>query len=262
MKGVWGGAAGPPVLQDAMTVTGMSVVVVDDDAEIRDLIREYLSEEGFVVREADGGPTMWELVRESAPDLVLLDLKLPGDDGLTLARDLRQQFPAVGIVMISAKEDVVDRVAGLEIGADDYLVKPFHLRELLARVRSVLRRQEGSPGAMSDETPPRKLYRFSDWELDADGRSLLSPDRRRIELTSGEFDLLLAFAARPRRALTRDQLLDFARNREAGSFDRSIDVQVGRLRRKIEPNPRRPVLIKTVRNVGYMFDVDVTAADT
>ena len=256
-----------------MTSTSPHVVVVDDDAEIRDIIHEYLSEEGFSVGEAPDGEVMRSLIAERVPDVVLLDLKLPGEDGLTLARALRQKHPAMGIVMISGKEDVVDRVAGLEVGADDYIVKPFHLRELLARVRSVLRRSENgearhanmaAPAPESASSPgasPRRVYRFSDWVLDGSGRVLLSGDGAPVELTSGEFDLLATFVSHPNRALSRDQLLDYARNREAEAFDRSIDVQVGRLRRKIERDPKRPALIKTIRNIGYMFSAEVTVQD-
>ena len=173
----------------------------------------------------------------------------------------------MGIVMISGKEDVVDRVAGLEVGADDYIVKPFHLRELLARIRSVLRRRDisgNSPAGPAESqtalagTGSRQLLCFSGWILDSEQRILTSPDGELPQLTGGEFDLLVAFASHPKRALTREQLLDYSRSRDAEAFDRSIDVQVGRLRRKIEQDPKRPALIKTVRNVGYMFGADVT----
>jgi DNA-binding response OmpR family regulator len=251
-----------------MTISGVSVVVVDDDAEIRDLVRAYLSDEGFSVGEAADGGSMRNLIAERVPDLVLLDLRLPGEDGLTLARELRQNFPRMGIVMISGKEDVVDRVAGLEVGADDYVVKPFHLRELLARVRSVLRRRENGQSVEANQSNgvagagplPRKICRFSDWVLDCDGRTLSSIDGKAVELTSREFDLLVAFAAHPNRALTRNQLLDYASCGEGDAYDRSIDVQVGRLRRKIERDTKRPALIKTIRNVGYMFTADVTVS--
>ena len=246
-----------------------SVIVVDDDPEIRDLVREYLAEEGFAVTEAKDGTALRDQIALRIPDIVLLDLKLPGEDGLTLARELRQKDPTVGILMISGKEDVVDRVAGLEVGADDYLVKPFHLRELLARVRSVLRRREAGapqgepraevqPRAATPGERPRKVFRFSDWIFDGDRRTLVSESGEAVDLTSGEFDLLAVFVGHANRALTRDQLLDYARSREAEAFDRSIDVQVGRLRRKIERDPKRPALIKTIRNIGYMFDADVT----
>lgn len=252
-----------------MNTTGVSVLVVDDDAEIRDLVEEYLAEEGFTVYGVPDGGRLRDRLAEGVPDLVLLDLKLPGEDGLTLARELRRNYPGMGIVMISGKEDVVDRVAGLEVGADDYIVKPFHLRELLARVRSVLRRREqqgpetrtAEPAPVADQLP-RRVYRFLDWTLDSDRRTLVSDDGESVELTSREFDLLLALVSRPQRALTREQLLDYAGGGDAEAFDRSIDVQVVRLRRKIERDPKRPALIKTIRNVGYMFGADVTVSES
>ncbi|MEX2615454.1 MAG: response regulator [Alphaproteobacteria bacterium] len=257
-----------------MTSNSPYIIVVDDDADIRDIVQEYFSEEGFSVAEASDGDAMRSLIADRIPDVILLDLKLPGEDGLTLARELRRNYPAIGLVMISGKEDVVDRVAGLEVGADDYIVKPFHLRELLARVRSVLRRSEttqnGKPASPSKDangnsgtvSAPRRVYRFSDWTLDGDRRVLLSGDGGPVELTSGEFDLLAAFMEHPNRVLSRDQLLEFARKRESEAFDRSIDVQIGRLRRKIERDPKRPALIKTIRNVGYMLSADVKVMTT
>lgn len=242
-----------------MKTLALKVLIVDDDPEIRDLVRAYLTDEGLIVEEAGDGDALRASIGKSVPDLILLDLKLPGEDGLTLAREIRQDHPNIGIVIISGKNDVIDRVAGLEVGADDYIIKPFHLRELLARIRSVLRRNENgavepmSAPAQAAGTEPRKIFRFQGWMLDCDERTLMAPDDRPIELTGGEFDLLVAFVTHPNRALTRDQLLDYTYNSEADSYDRSIDVQVGRLRRKIEPDPKRPALIKTVRNVGYMF---------
>lgn len=252
--------------------TGARIVVVDDDPEIRDILYEYLSDEGFVVEEAPDGDAMRRRIDRNVPDLVLLDIKLPDEDGFALARELRQSVPETGIIMISGKEDLVDRVSGLEVGADDYIVKPFHLREVLARVRSVLRRSNGAaengPAARPKEAAavnvvqePSRVYRFSGWTLDETARELISPQGETVELTAGEFDLLLTFATHPNSALSRDQLLDYARSREAAPFDRSIDVQVGRLRRKIERDPKRPALIKTIRNVGYMFDTEVTLGD-
>lgn len=256
-----------------MTTSSTRVVVVDDDAEIVDLVREYLTGEGFLVDEARDGEALRALIAKRVPDLVLLDLRLPGVDGFTLARELRQNFPTVGIVMISGKEDVVDRVAGLEVGADDYIVKPFHLRELLARVKSVLRRRQDAPAGRtrnsdaiagataSAKAAPRRLYRFSGWTLDGDRRTLVDGDGKPVELTSGEFDLLLTFVSHPNRALSRDQLLDYASGAAAEAYDRSVDVQVGRLRRKIERDPKRPALIKTIRNIGYMLNADVTVSE-
>lgn len=256
-----------------MATSTTRVVVVDDDAEIIDLVREYLGQEGFLVDEACDGETLRALMAKGVPDLVLLDLKLPGDDGLALARELRRDFPMVGIVMISGKEDVVDRVAGLEVGADDYIVKPFHLRELLARVRSVLRRRDdtavggtryrtSTPRAItSSDTVSQRLYRFCGWRLDAEKRKLESSEGTNVDLTSGEFDLLVALVLHPNQALTRDQLLDYVSGTTADVYDRSVDVQIGRLRRKIERDPKRPALIKTIRNIGYMLNSDVAVSD-
>lgn len=235
------------------------ILVVDDDPEIRDIIETYFSEEGFRVSAAVDGQAMQEVLDRGEVDLILLDVRLPGDDGLTLAAKLRQQSGA-GIIMLSRKDDLVDRVAGLEVGADDYVAKPFQLRELLARVRSVLRRRNSAPARADGEAPeePGEVLRFGSYELDRRKRLLLAADGGPLELSAGEFDLLLTFLEHPRRPLSREQLLDYAHGREVALFDRSIDVQVGRLRRKIEANPRRPELIKTVRGVGYVFDIEVT----
>ncbi|MEX2643138.1 MAG: response regulator transcription factor [Acetobacterales bacterium] len=246
-------------------VLGVCVLVVDDDEPFRDVVRAYLLDESYTVLEAYDRRSMTARIGERVPEIVLLDLKLPGDDGLTLAGDLRQSYPNIGIVMISGKEDVIDRVAALEIGADDYLVKPFHMREMLARIKSVLRRREpyhnGQPGSGltggGSVAERRLLHRFGDWTLDSSRRTLVSAEGRSVELTSGEFDLLLAFVSHPNRALTRDQLLDYAGSGAAELYDRSIDMQVARLRRKIERDSRRPALIKTIRNVGYMLSADV-----
>jgi two-component system OmpR family response regulator len=234
------------------------ILVVDDDPQILEVVNEYLSEEGFRVSLASDGQAMQKLLRQEPVDLVILDVRLPGEDGLTLAAQLRR-YTQAGIIMLSRKGELIDRVAGLEVGADDYVAKPFHLRELLARVRSVLRRNNPARSEArdgSDEKAPGKLL-FAGYELDRRRRLLLSPSGQPVELSTGELDLLLAFLDHPKRPLTRDQLLNIAHGREATLFDRSIDVQVGRLRRKIEANPRRPELIKTVRGVGYMLTSDV-----
>jgi two-component system OmpR family response regulator len=234
------------------------ILVVDDDAAIRDVIDEYLSDEGFRVSLAADGAAMQEVLERGPVDLVILDVRLPGEDGLTLAARLRQGSEA-GIIMLSRKDDLVDRVAGLEVGADDYVPKPFELRELLARIRSVLRRRGAKvagAGGQDAEKLGRKLC-FAGYELDSRSRVVLAPSGDPVELSAGEYDLLLTFLEHPKRPLSRDQILDITRGREAAPFDRSIDVQVGRLRRKIEANPRRPELIKTVRGVGYLFDRDV-----
>jgi two-component system OmpR family response regulator len=175
---------------------------------------------------------------------------LPGEDGLTLARSLRDES-SIGIIILTGKGEIVDRIIGLEMGADIYLPKPFHLRELLASVKSVLRR--ASTRTAERPATPRSRARFAGWELDLLSRELLSPSGEEVPLTTGEFDLLAAFASNPNQVLTRDQLLDLARNRDAGPVDRTIDVQVGRLRRKIENDPQKPTMIKTVRGSGYIF---------
>ena len=230
------------------------ILVVDDQPEIRTLVQEYLTGEGFRVSTAHDGAGMRRVLSQSPADLVILDLMLPGEDGLTLARSLRNQS-SIGIIILTGRSETVDRIIGLEMGADDYLPKPFHLRELLARVKSVLRRVRGG------ESPPpaRSRARFAGWSLDLSSRELTSPTGRAVRLTTGEFDLLSAFVTYANQVLSRDRLLDLARNREAGPFDRTIDVQVGRLRRKLEADPARPTLIKTVRGAGYIFTPPIEA---
>lgn len=224
------------------------ILVVDDQPEIRQLVEEYLSSEGYRVWTAADGTAMRRVLAESPIDLVILDLMLPGEDGLSLARRLHEES-RVGILILTGRGDTVDRILGLEMGADDYLAKPFHLRELLARVKSILRRTAGG-GA---ERKTGSKARFSGWSLDLMSRELLSPSGSKVHLTTGEFDLLAAFVTNANQVLSRDRLLDLARNREAGPFDRTIDVQVGRLRRKLEDDPQRPLMIKTVRGSGYIF---------
>jgi two-component system, OmpR family, response regulator len=226
------------------------ILVVDDQKEICDMVQDYLSSEGYRVSIAHDGGGMRRAIAQSPVDLVILDLMLPGEDGLTLARGLREES-SVGIIILTGRGETVDRIIGLEMGADDYLPKPFHLRELLARVKSVLRRvssrsAEGAPAQ-------RAQARFAGWHLDLSSRELFSPSGKEVRLTTGEFDLLAAFVNNANQVLTRDRLLDLARNREAGPFDRTIDVQVGRLRRKLEDDPQRPSMIKTVRGTGYIF---------
>ena len=228
------------------------ILIVDDQREICELVQEYLSGEGYRVSTALSGGEMRKIMAQSPADLVILDLMLPGEDGLTLARSLRQESPNVGIIILTGRGEIVDRIIGLEMGADDYLPKPFHLRELLARVKSVLRRAS-SRGVEKQVAPSRAKVRFAGWNLDLSSRELFSPSGREVRLTTGEFDLLAAFVNNANQVLTRDRLLDLARNREAGPFDRTIDVQVGRLRRKLEDDPQRPTMIKTVRGSGYIF---------
>jgi len=226
------------------------ILVVDDHQEIRDLLRDYLTDNGYRVSIACDGAGLREELARSPIELVILDLMLPGEDGLTLARELRGQSD-IGIIILTGRGEMVDRIVGLEMGADDYLPKPFHLRELLARVRSVLRRASARAG--DKPQIPHTRAAFAGWSFDLSSRVLISPVGHEVSLTTGEFELLAAFVNHPNRVLSRDQLLDLARNRVASLFDRTIDVQVGRLRRKLEDDPQRPLLIKTVRGGGYIF---------
>jgi two-component system phosphate regulon response regulator OmpR len=230
------------------------IVVVDDEAEVRELIRDYLSRHGFAVSVADGGPAMRAILSERPAHLVILDLRMPGEDGLSLARYLRAQGP-VGIIMVTASSDTIDRVVGLEMGADDYIAKPFDPRELLARVRSVLRRMEmgGKQGAEPAAGTMGHEIRMGKCVLNLDTAKLYSLTGDEIPLTAMEFDLLRAFAERPNRILTRDMLLDLAHNKDMEAFDRSIDIRIMRLRRKLEDDPAKPQVLKTVRGQGYIF---------
>jgi DNA-binding response OmpR family regulator len=233
------------------------ILIVDDQREICDLVQEYLASEGYRVSTAHDGAGMRRVIAQEPVDLVILDLMLPGEDGLTLARSLREES-SVGIIILTGRGETVDRIIGLEMGADDYLPKPFHLRELLARVKSVLRRASTRSDDRHGASRPRA--QFAGWNLDLATRELLSPSGKEVRLTTGEFDLLAAFVNNANQVLTRDRLLDLARNREAGPFDRTIDVQVGRLRRKLEDDPQRPTMIKTVRGSGYIFTPSVEVA--
>jgi len=233
------------------------ILIVDDQREICDLVQEYLASEGYRVSTAYDGAGMRRVIAQDPVDLVILDLMLPGEDGLTLARSLREES-SVGIIILTGRGETVDRIIGLEMGADDYLPKPFHLRELLARVKSVLRR--ASTRSADRQGASRPTARFAGWNLDLSTRELLSPAGEEVRLTTGEFDLLSAFVNNANQVLSRDRLLDLARNREAGPFDRTIDVQVGRLRRKLEDDPQRPTMIKTVRGSGYIFTPSVEVA--
>jgi two-component system OmpR family response regulator len=241
-----------------ITNTTDHILVVDDQKEICEVVQQYLSSEGYRVSVAHDGAGMRRLMAQEEVHLVILDLMLPGEDGLTLARALREES-TVGIIILTGRGETVDRIIGLEMGADDYLPKPFHLRELLARVKSVLRR--ASSRAQNDNraasAAARAKARFAGWNLDLATRELVSPTGGEVRLTTGEFDLLAAFVNNANQVLSRDRLLDLARNREAGPFDRTIDVQVGRLRRKLEPDPQKPTMIKTVRGTGYIFTPQV-----
>ncbi len=232
--------------------------IVDDEQEICALVQQYLSGEGYQVSIAHDGGEMRDVIEQSPVDLVILDIVLPTEDGLTLARTLRAERRDIGIIMLTGRGDTIDRIVGLEIGADDYLSKPFHLRELLARVKSVVRRSAEQPGAKPAPNGISRLA-FAGWQFDLHTRELVSPVGEPVRLTSGEFDLLKVFVTHPNQLLTRDKLLDLTRGREAGPFDRTIDVQVGRLRRKLGDDPQQPQLVKTLRSGGYIFVAPVEA---
>jgi len=232
------------------------VLAVDDDPAIREVIAEYLAANDLRVTTVATGEEMTRVLSEQAIDVVVLDLRLQGEDGMELAKKIRADS-AVPIIMVTGKKEEADRVMGLELGADDYVTKPFSPRELLARVRAVLRRYKLVEDLVPARDEKRRAYRFGGWELNLRTRRLTSPKGERIELTNGEFSLLQAFCAAPRRILSRDQLLELSRLNRAEVYDRSIDVQILRLRRKIEVNPSDPEYIKTERGAGYMFDVPV-----
>ena len=241
------------------------VLVVDDEPRIRTMLRRYLTDEGFKVAEAADGAELRAALERETFDLVLVDLVLPGEDGLSLVRHIRQRSETP-VIMLTGKSDLIDRVAGLEAGADDYIAKPFHLREVLARIRTVLRRA-GSPSkaATTISAPPARpeampgdVLVFEGWRLDLPKRELRRSTGEPVALTTGEFELLRVFALHANRVLNRDQLLDLVKGHGWAAFDRAIDTQVGRLRKKIEADPGNPSLIKTVRGAGYVFAATVT----
>ena len=229
------------------------VLIVEDDPEVREMMGEYLGTHGYRVTLCANGEAMRKAVAESVPHVVLLDLNLPGEDGLSLARWLRGNHE-VAIIMVTAAAEVVDRVVGLEVGADDYLAKPFDPRELRARLKSVLRRT-GAAAKPAQAAPGRRL-KVGTCTLDLDTHQLLDAKGGELPLTSMEFDLLRVFAERPNQVLSRDQLLTHTRNREWEPFDRSIDIRIARLRKKIELDPEKPRAIKTIRGAGYLFIPD------
>ncbi|MFA5171452.1 MAG: response regulator [Sulfuriferula sp.] len=223
------------------------LLVVDDDDGLRNLLEQYLTGNGFTVSLAASGSEMDEILTQSQPDLVILDLMMPGEDGLSIARRLRAST-AVPIIMLSARGEDIDRIVGLEVGADDYLAKPFNPRELLARIRAVLRRKQVPTvaNAVNEST------RFADFELDVAAQRLTKSGVE-VNLTTAEFAILQIFTSHPNRVLSRDQLMDMLKGYDRDPFDRSIDVRVTRLRRKIEPNPTEPVYIRTIWGQGYLF---------
>ncbi len=229
-------------------INGACVLIVEDDAEISRLVQDLLNREGFDVRAAENADEMAEAMTAAPPDLIILDLMLPGEDGLSICRRLRASS-AVPILMLTAKNDDIDRVVGLEMGADDYLAKPFNPRELLARVRAILRRTQGGATVATEN----RRFGFDRFIMDIDARMLHTSDGEHVPLTSAEFDLLACFVQRPRRVLSRDQLLDWTRGREADPFDRTIDMSVSRLRKKLHAHAPEADFITTVRNNGYLF---------
>ena len=232
-----------------MTDTSL-IAVVEDDPEIRALVAGLLKREGFEVETCANAVELDRVIERRRVDLVVLDVMMPGEDGLSVCRRLRARGDTP-ILMVTAKSDDIDRIIGLEVGADDYLPKPFNPRELLARVRAILRRTRGMHRATANA--PRELYRFAGWSLDAGSRDLVDPAGRAVPLTGGEFDLLIALLQHPQRVLNRDQLLDWTRGRSATAYDRTIDVQLSRLRRKLGDDPVEPGIIRTVRGGGYLF---------
>ncbi|UOR15899.1 response regulator [Qipengyuania aquimaris] len=230
-----------------------SLLLVDDERTLREPLAEYLSGQGFAVREAESAAQARSLLEGDTPDLVLLDIMMPGEDGLSLCRHLveSRQLP---VILLTAKGEAMDRIIGLEIGADDYVTKPFEPRELVARIRSVLRRSERSGPAPSEDL----AYSFEGWTLDPLKRRLTDPEGTLVPISTAEFRMLRAFCDHPRQVLDRDQLLDMVQGREAHLFDRAVDNQISRLRRKIETDTRNPQFIQTVRGGGYRLAADVT----
>jgi two-component system OmpR family response regulator len=242
----------------------LHVLIVDDEPRIRTMLRRYLVEEGFKVSDAADGAAMRAVLEREAVHLVLLDLMMPGEDGLSLARYVRQRSD-IPIIMLTGKGDLIDRVVGLETGADDYITKPFELREILARIRTVLRRAgpRSAPAAPvpapAADADASEVLVFQGWRLDMLRRELQRSTGDLVPLTAGEFELLRAFARHPNRVLSRDQLMDFVKGRTWAAYDRAVDTQVGRLRKKLETHPGNPMLIKTVRGGGYIFATSVKA---
>jgi two-component system OmpR family response regulator len=232
------------------------ILVVDDDTEIRDLVAEYLARSGYQVSTARDGAAMRRELEGNPPDLVVLDVMLPGEDGLSLCRDLRAKSE-LPVIMLTARRDEIDRIIGIEMGADDYLGKPFNPRELLARIKSVLRRTRSQPAPRGEA---RRL-RFAGWTLDCTARHLVDPQGVVVPLSGAQFRLLTVFLRHPEQVLDRDRLMDLTRGREALPFDRSIDVQVSRLRQLMRDDGREPRMIKTVRNGGYVLAVAVERLD-
>ena len=240
-----------------MKQTKPHILIVDDDRQIRAMLGRFLADHDMRVTQAGDGEQMFKALEAGRFDVIVLDVMMPGDDGFTICRKLRSAN-TIPLILLTARNSETDRIVGLELGADDYVTKPFNPRELLARIRALMRRAGADPAAQ--QRLASAIYQFAGWTLDTSRRALTSPHGVLTDLTTGEFELLVAFVEHPQRVLNRDQLLDLARGRVSLAFDRSIDVQVSRLRRKIEIDPNVPALIKTVRNGGYFFTATVTAA--
>lgn len=241
--------------------SALHIAVVDDEPDIGALLANYLQGHGYRVTQLRDGRSLMALMPLDPPGLVLLDLGLPGEDGFSIARQLREHWRC-GLVIVTGRGDAVDKVVGLEVGADDYVTKPFDLRELLARIKAILRRitPVDAPAAGAAAAAAGNRLLFDGWTLDTAARRLTDARTQEVPLTTGEFELLVAFARHPGRVLSRDFLLGETRGREAAPFDRTIDVQVGRLRKKMEADPENPQLIKSVRGAGYVFVPPVAAA--
>lgn len=236
------------------------ILVVDDDRGIRDLLGKFLRQHGFETSLAKDGAEMQVHFDSGGIDLIILDIMMPGEDGLSLCKKIRKHS-TIPILMLTAVSEEVERILGLELGADDYMSKPFNPRELLARVRAILRRSNGTDDSTQNTrqmTNQQVIYRFDGWSLNATSRRLVSPEQLEVTLSSGEFDLLVTFLRSPQQVLSRDTLLDLTKNRSASPFDRSIDIQISRLRQKVERDHKKPNLIKTVRGGGYVLAVAVT----
>ena len=233
------------------------ILIVDDDAEIRSLLSQYLQKNGLRVTAVADGRAMWQALEAGRIDLIVLDLMLPGEDGLTLCRNLRAKSSDIPVIMLTARGEETDRIVGLEMGADDYLAKPFSARELLARIKAILRRARSLPENLRPDDS--RNIRFGDWMLDTVHRQLVSTAGVVTPLSGAEYRLLRVFLSRPNRVLNRDQLVDLTQGKEADPLDRSIDVQVSRLRQRLGDDSREPRLIKTVRGEGYVLAVTVSA---
>lgn len=237
----------------------MKILIVDDDPDICELLQDYLQNQGYSVITRNDGNELVELIEREQIGLLILDVMLPGDDGLSLCQKIRKHS-AVMIIMLSAMGEDTDKIVGIEMGADDYVAKPFNPRELLARIKGLVRRTEGAIGQKRQQEQLVKVtnIHFSNWTVDRNKRKLISPDGVTTPLTNGEYELLLALLENPNQVLNRDQLLNMTHNRDAGPFDRTIDVQIGRIRKKIEDDPKNPKLIETIRGGGYQFSGKVT----